>query len=45
MGHTTQKIVRIRSYSGPYFPALGQNTGGYGVSLAFSLNAGGYGQG
>ena len=27
------KSVRIRSYSGPYFPAFGLNTEGYSVSL------------
>ena len=27
------KSVRIRSYSGPYFPALGLNVERYGVSL------------
>ena len=29
------KIVRIRSYSGPYFPAFGLNTERYFVSLLF----------
>ena len=28
-----EKIVRIRSYSGPYFPAFGLNTERYTVSL------------
>ena len=27
------KSVRIRSYSGPYFPVFGMNTERYGVSL------------
>ena len=27
------RSVRIRSYSGPYFPAFGLNTERYGVSL------------
>ena len=36
------KSVRIRSYSGPYFPAFGLNTERYGVSLR-SPNAGKYG--
>ena len=31
--NTTVKSVRIRSFSGPYFPALGLNTEGYSVSL------------
>ena len=29
----TVKSVRIRSYSGPYFPAFGLNMGRYRVSL------------
>ena len=31
--HTAWKSVRIRSYSGPYFPAFGLNTERYSVSL------------
>ena len=27
------KSVRVRSFSGPYFPAFGQNTEKYGVSV------------
>ena len=27
------KSVRIRSYSGPYFPAFGMNTERYGISF------------
>ena len=34
------KSVRIQSYSGPYFPALGLTTERYGVSLRISPNAG-----
>ena len=33
------KSVRIRSYSGPYFPAFGLNTGDKGYLSLFSLNA------
>ena len=34
------KSVRIRSYSGPHFPAFVLDTERYGVSPVFSLNAG-----
>ena len=38
------KNVRIRSYSGPYFPTFGLNTKRYFVSLRiFTPNAGKYG--
>ena len=38
------KSVRIRSFSGLYFPAFGLNTERYGVSLSvFSPSAGKYG--
>ena len=38
------KSVRIRSFSGPYFPAFGLNTKRYSLSLhIFSPNAGKYG--
>ena len=32
--------VRIKSYSGPYFPAFGQNTEAYGVSLRIKSECG-----
>ena len=38
------KSVRIRSYSGPHFPAFELNTEKYGVSILFSPNAGKCGQ-
>ena len=34
------KNVRIRSYSGPYFPAFGLNTDRYGVSLRVQSECG-----
>ena len=34
------KIVCIRSYSGPYFPVFGLNTGRYGVSLRIQSKCG-----
>ena len=34
------KIVRIRSFSGPHFPAFGLNTETYSVNPVFSLNVG-----
>ena len=34
------KSVRIRSYSGPYFPAFGLNTERYGVSLRIQSECG-----
>ena len=34
------KSVRIRSYSGPYFPAFGVNTERYGVSLRIQSECG-----
>ena len=34
------KSVRIRSYSGPYFPAFGLNTERYGVSLRIQFECG-----
>ena len=34
------KCVRIRSYSGPYFPAFGLNTERYGVSLRIQFEWG-----
>ena len=34
------KIVRIRSYSDPYFPAFGLNTKRYGVSLRIQYECG-----
>ena len=34
------KSVRIRSYSGPYFPAFGLNTESYGVSLCIQCGYG-----
>ena len=34
------KIVRIRSYSGPYFPAFGLNTERCGVSLRIQSECG-----
>ena len=34
------KNVRIRSYSGPYFPAFGLNTERYGVSLRIQSECG-----
>ena len=34
------KNVRIRSYSGPYFPAFGLNTERYGYLSVLSPNAG-----
>ena len=36
------KSVQMRSFSVPYFPRSGLNTGRYGVSLLFSPNAGKY---
>ena len=38
------KSVRIRTFSGPYFPALALNTERYGEILRISPNAGKYGQ-
>ena len=32
---TLRKTVRMRSYSGPYFPAFGLNTERYGVSKIY----------
>ena len=37
------KSVRIRSYSGPYFPAFGLNKEIYSVPLRIHPNAGKYG--
>ena len=37
------KSVRIRSFSGPYFPAFGLNTERYQVFLCIHPNAGKYG--
>ena len=34
------KSVRIRSYSGPHFPAFGLNTDGYGVSFRIQSECG-----
>ena len=34
------KRVRIQSYSGPYFPTFGLNTGTYGVSLRIQSECG-----
>ena len=34
------KSVRIRSYSGPHFPAFGLNTEEYGVSLRIQSECG-----
>ena len=34
------KSVRIRSYSGPYFPAFALNTERYGVSLCIQSECG-----
>ena len=34
------KCVRIRSYSDPYFPAFGQNTERYGLSLHIQSECG-----
>ena len=34
------KSVRIRSFSGPHFPAFGLNTGKYGVSLRIQSECG-----
>ena len=34
------KSVRIRSYSGPYFPAFGPNRERYGVSLRIQSECG-----
>ena len=34
------KVVRIRSYSGPYFPAFGLNTKRYGASLCIHTECG-----
>ena len=34
------KSVRIRNYSGPYFPAFGLNTERYGVSLRIQSERG-----
>ena len=34
------KSVRIRSYSGPHFPAFGLNTERYGVSLRIQSECG-----
>ena len=39
VGHSA-KSVRIRSYSGPYFPAFGLNTERYGVFLGFQSECG-----
>ena len=37
---TLRKRVRIRSYSGPYFPAFGLSTERYGVSLRIQSECG-----
>ena len=37
------KPVRIRGYSGPYFPAFGLNTERYSYLCLLSSNAGKYG--
>ena len=37
---TLHKSVRIRSYSGPHFPALGLNMERYGVSLRIQSECG-----
>ena len=34
------KVVRIRSYSGPHFPAFGLNTKRYGISLRIQFKCG-----
>ena len=34
------KSVRVRKYSGPHFPAFGQNTERYGVSLHIQTKSG-----
>ena len=39
---STEKSARIRSYSGPYFPAFGLNTKRYGVSLRIQSEWGKY---
>ena len=38
--HLSLKSARIRSYSGPYFPAFGLNTETYGVSLRIQAECG-----
>ena len=38
--HDSVKSVRIRSYSGPQFPAFGLNTKSYGVSLRIKSKCG-----
>ena len=38
--HHCVKSVRIRSYSGPHFPAFGRNTEAYGVSLPIQSKCG-----
>ena len=38
--HHCVKIVRIRSYSGPHFPAFGLNTERYSVSLRIQSECG-----
>ena len=39
-GSSCVKSIRIRSYSGPYFPAFGLNTHRYGVSLRIQSECG-----
>ena len=38
-GYHCVRSVRIRSYSGPYFPAFGLNTERYGVNRKMQENA------
>ena len=38
--HCVKSARRIRSYSGPYFPAFGLNTDRYGVSLHIQSECG-----
>ena len=40
LGNHCVKSVRIRSYSGPHFPAFGLNTERYGVSVHIQLECG-----
>ena len=40
VNHHCVKSVRIRSYSGPYFPAFGLNPEGYGVYLRIQSECG-----
>ena len=40
MAHTTWKKVRIRSFSGPHFPAFGLNMERYSISLRIHFKCG-----